>query len=248
MKRAIGWMLGLTIAASTALGQGAVSGDLTDPVEILKKVDAAAKALKGVKYEVSSEGTGALKERAGSVKATFIGVGRGEGGTDKYVCKAEIKKSGSEEITKIEAGSDGKTFYLIDHKNKKVHQDIDPSVIGMFGQQMIGFLMAEYLHPTPFTDEINGERHELKAETKIEGEDCYQVHVKYKGMDREATWFFSKKDFLPRARRDFFKSRTGEEAGQIKTVAKLVADPKVTDDDFKVTVPEGYTKTDEFAP
>ena len=40
---------------------------------------------------------------------------------------------------------------------------------------------------------------ELKGSKKISGEDCYEIHVVYASENApEATWYFSKKDFLPR--------------------------------------------------
>ena len=112
-------------------------------------------------------------------------------------------------------------------------------------------MMIEFVHATPFNDEINGRSQELKGSVKIGDEDCYEIHVVY-AADRapQATWAFSKKDFLPRRRIDAFPAAlAGGQAGTtIKTITNLVVEPKLDEDAFKLKLPEGYTKTDDFAP
>ncbi len=108
-------------------------------------------------------------------------------------------------------------------------------------------MMIEFLFETPFTDEIKGKKQELKGSKEINGVDCYEVHVVY-ATDQIATWCFSKKDFLPRRRVDEGKTRDGRAYRADKTIAKLIADPKLDKDAFKLKLPDGYTKTDDFAP
>jgi outer membrane lipoprotein-sorting protein len=110
-------------------------------------------------------------------------------------------------------------------------------------------MMIEFLHETPFSDEINGKKQELKGSKKINGEDCYEVHVVYAAEQApEAIWFFSKKDFLPRCRMDVGKTPDGRKYVQTKTLSNVVVDPKLDDKTFKLKLPDGYTKTDDFAP
>ena len=115
-------------------------------------------------------------------------------------------------------------------------------------KEIIGKTMLEFVHPTPFSDEINADKKELTGSKKIGGEDCYEVHVVYAGGRAEAIWHFSKTDFLPRARHDIFTTPAGEKGGQQRILTDLVVDPKFDKDAFKLTLPKGYTKTDDFAP
>jgi outer membrane lipoprotein-sorting protein len=109
--------------------------------------------------------------------------------------------------------------------------------------------MIEFIHPTPFNDEINGRSRELKGSEKVDGEDCYIIHVVYAAEQApQAIWSFSKKDFLPRRRIDIYALPDGQEGRGTKTITNLVVDPKVDEEVFKLKLPEGYTKTDDFAP
>ena len=87
--------------------------------------------------------------------------------------------------------------------------------------------MAEYIHPRPFSDEINAEKAVMKGTTKVGDEECYQIHVVYRNArGAEAMWYFSKKDFLPR-RVD--RIRPGQDGGQEHQVVILpVARPVVS--------------------
>ena len=86
-----------------------------------------------------------------------------------------------------------------------------------------------------------------KGITKIGDEECYEINVVYARSQGEATWFFSKKDFLPRrVDRVVTRQAGGEKATTQLIVTDLVVNPKFPDDPFKLVVPEGYAKTDKF--
>ncbi len=224
------------------------TGDLTDPIAILKKVDAAAKAVKGVRYKGSIKGTGAGESRVPTVEGTVIMSGWVSGTLEKFRCDVKVQRPQSSEVMEITAGSDGEDFYVVDHKAKKAYVDLDPEVIGSTGRPALLLRMLEFLHPTPFSDEINAGKQELTGSKKIGGEDCYEVRVVYAGGRAEAIWHFSKRDFLPRARHDIYTTPSGEKGGQQRILTDLVVDPKFDKDAFKLTTPKGYTKTDDFAP
>ncbi len=241
-------ILGLWGAAATAQDAAKKSGDLTDPVEILKKADAACKALNSVQYTATVQGSGAAESRMGKSTGTVVLKGRTSSGAAQYRYEAKLEEPGSSDVNDITVGSDGKTYFLIDAKAKKVYEDIDPAVVGTAGRRARGLNMGEYLHPEPFSDEINGKKQDLKGTTKVGDEDCYEVNVEYSQAGLEATWFFSKKDFLPRRVDRRFQAPTGEKGGTQLTVTKLTVDPKLDKDPFKLVVPEGFTKIDDFAP
>jgi outer membrane lipoprotein-sorting protein len=256
MRRLIGLCVSLLVAVPVVFAQdeGKPASQPTDPVEILKKVDTTCKALKAVKYELTVEGKGELKERAGRIQATVIAA-RASGKSDaqglgqKYVIDAKVTMPGSTEPKRITVGTDGEQYYVIRHDAKKAHVDVDPAVLGSTGGSVLNGLMLEYLHPTPFTDEINGKKRELVGSKKIDGVDCYEVHVVYAADQApEATWFFSKKDFVPLGRIDTVTMSEDKKGAVEKTVSKLELNPKLEADAFKFKLPEGYTKTDEFAP
>ena len=242
MKRTVVLMLGLCVGAAACYAD-----ELTDPVEILKKVDAAAKAVKVAKYKATVKGTGAFESRAATSEGTVVLSGWGGGGPKKFWVHAKTKRPGSSETTELTAGTDSEDYYLINHATKKAYVDIDPAVIGSSGRPLQALLTLEFVHPTPFSDEIDAKKQELKGSKTIGGEDCYEIHVTY-ANDQKAIWHFSKKDFLPRARLDLRSSPSGESGGQQKIMTDLEIEPKFENDPFKFKLPEGYTRTDDFAP
>jgi outer membrane lipoprotein-sorting protein len=250
VKQTIRTMMILGTFAALAAGQDPAkkSADLTDPIEILKKADAACKAVDFIQYTASVSGEGAAKSLVPNASGTVVLKDWGKSGPAQYRFEAKIERPGSSDVTEITVGSDGKSYFLINTKEKKVYEDIDQAVVGTAGRSVGLLTMAEYVHPEPFSDEIKGTRQELKGSTKVGDEDCYEIHVTYAEAGQEATWFFSKKDFLPRRVDRFRKMPTGEKGSSQLIVTKLTVDPKIDKDPFKLIVPEGFTKIDDFAP
>ena len=249
MKRTTCMLLCLCLASVATYAEDKKAGEMTDPVEILKKLDAAAKAVKIVQYETKVEGEGAMAARIGKIEASFIVTGWLSGGPEKYAADATVTMPGATAPRKISVGSDNDMFYIVDHQGKKAYEDIDPAVMGPAAGVFQRAAVIEFVHPTPFSDEINGRSQELKGSKIIAGEDCYEVHVVYQAERApEAIWSISKKDFLPRQRVDIYTMPDGGKAEVTKTITKLVVAPKLADGVFKLKLPEGYTKTDDFAP
>ena len=224
-------------------------GELTDPLEILKRADAACKAVGAVKHDVVVEATGALLQYVGKTQATITAVGFLDRTPERFRVEADVTPPGATQARKVTGGSDGDIHYLIDHQNKRAHADLDLRVMGSFVRPVVIGMMIEYLAPEPFSDEINSPTKELKGSKTIGGEDCYEIYVVYASeQSPKATWYFSKKDFLPRARYDDYTLDDGSTGLLKKTVTNLTADPKLDKDTFSLKLPEGYTRTDEPAP
>jgi len=249
MKRAIVVaMLFAMPAFAQEAGKG--KGEMTDAKEVFQKADDAAKAVKSVKYEATSKGLGAAEARAPKLEGTAILVGWDNNTVEKWFYDVKVTPPGSSEAKAVKVAGDGENFYLLDMGEKKFYEDIDRAVIGRTGGAALALTMAEFVHPTPFSDEINGDKHEFKGTTDVAGEKCYEVHVKYANVPQEAHWFFSTKDFLPR-RVDRWRpaqEEGGERGGSQLIITKLTVDPKIDDSTFKLTMPEGFTKVDDFAP
>ncbi|MFH1416981.1 MAG: hypothetical protein ABII12_01655 [Planctomycetota bacterium] len=262
MKRVMCWLLCLALLPAAAWAddkdkkgedkKGAEekkSGELTDPIEILKKADAACKAVKAVKYDLRYEVTLDGKPQIGKYEAKAIFSGFVDGASEKSLVDVKYSEPESKEVRHVTAGGDGEMFFVMDHKEKKAYEDMDPAVVGSFGRVLQGAAMIEFLFDEPFSDEINGKSRELKGSKEIAGEGCYVVYVVYQAEQApKTTWFFSKKDFLPRCRIDERTLRGGEKWVQKKTLSNVVADPRLDKDAFKLKLPKGYTKTDDFAP
>lgn len=250
MKRNAVFMLTLVLGSTATFAQSEKPGELTDPLEILRKVDAAAKAVNSVQYDVSLTVGGALAEGgAPSGEFSFIVFGYQNGAPKKYMADAKIKLRGESKVRRVTAGSDYDTYFVIDHAAKIAYEDLDPIVLGTAARVFQEAAMIEYVHDAPFSDEQNAKSRKLLGTKTIGGEECYEIHVVYTSKRApEGTWCFSKKDFLPRQRTDHFSLGERGTGTRTKTITNLVVNPKIGPDTFKLKLPEGYKKTDDFAP
>ncbi|MFH1746916.1 MAG: DUF2092 domain-containing protein [Planctomycetota bacterium] len=274
MKRAIGLLLCLAFvsvaicgdekkpvkkkgdkaAQATKVDKDKSGKDANKAVKILKKVDEACKAVKAVQYDITIDGEGAISSRVGNFEGTVSATGiiSGDGGRpapEKYAIDGRFTAPGSTETRHITGGSDGENFYVINHQDKKAYEDIDPAVLGSSERVLMTGIMIEFLHPKPFTDEIIGRDQKLMGSKKINGVDCFEIHVVYQAEQApEATWYFSKEDFLPRCRIDHYTLPDGQKGKMCRVISNLKVDPKLPEDTFELKLPAGYTKTDDFAP
>ena len=231
------WTVLLMFPASLVWAEDTKTAPDDEVTTLLKKVDAAAKAVKAVRYEVVAKGLG---RQAFELEGTYTFSGLEGNFPQKFLFDIAVKMPGSTETQKFTGGGDGEDFFLIDHAEKKAYADIDPAVLGTrFRRASAPGLMIEFVHEAPFNDEIIATAKTLKGSKEIEGEDCHEIDVTYQNGQR-ATWFFSKKDLLPRKRIDPGNTE--------KTLKNLVADPKLGDDAYKFKLPKGYTQVDDFAP
>lgn len=238
-------------AVNARAEEPAKGGKLTDAVEILKKADEACKPIKSIKYTAAGEGLFSEAEKQPKVSGTIISMPPVEKKPAMFRASVKVQKPGSTDVDEVTAGCDGDVFYVIDHKNKKVYQDVDPAVYGGFRRQIGAIRMAEFGHESPFGDEIGGKVKELVGVEKVGEEECYHVRVEYSGAaDGLVTdWWISTKDFLPRrADRVRTDSASGNKGGGKMVLTGLEINPKADVKVFALVVPEGYTKVDDFAP
>lgn len=242
MRRTTCLILGMALVSITAYAEDEPPAEMSEAMMILTKVDEACKAVQAIRYEVKTMGTGSMADRAARVEATYLLSGWGERGPEKY--RIELKEHIGTRLTCHGiAAFDGKTYSFVDHRNRTAAEGDGDKVLGGARRKLGGGLMMEYLAPEPFRDELNGKSQELRGSKDIGGEDCFEIHVVYNTPDsNEATWYFSKKDYLPRGRIDHVKQ--GNATGTVeKMVTNLVANPEITNDSFSMTVPDGYGVT-----
>ena len=250
MQTTICLLLGLALLApDPAEKKPADDGKSPEAVAILEQADAATKAVKSVRYKVTAKPEGEAAKSAPSAEGTVVHVGWADGLPKQFLCQIESKKAGSAETRTITCGGDGETFFLIDHKAKKAYEDMDPAVLGSDARMVRGFGMLEFVHPSPFSDELNAEKIELLGTEEIDGQECDKIRVDYAGGREVSIWFFSKKDHLPRRRIRHIKNRQGQEVGTFTVnVTNLETDPTLEAVTFKFKLPDGFELVDDFAP
>ena len=106
MKRMICMML--VVALVPAIAQAdEKKGCMTDPIEILKKVDAACKAVKSVKYDLAFESTAWSRSPAVKLKGTVIMVGPLINfQPTKYFAEIETTTGDSAEVRRLTSGGE----------------------------------------------------------------------------------------------------------------------------------------------
>jgi len=224
-------------------------------VEILKRANVATPKVKSftytAKFSVEGFNPPRLRMPDGIRMTGSFTAAMGENGTPpKFRCEVKYTSDDTKEAQEISFGGDGDLFFFIDAKTKTVYEDIDPVVLGPRAAIGVrGLRMREYLAPTPFDDEIGGVTVELGSEHTIGDVPCHEIHVQYAQGNREAYWYFGKKDYLPRGVRRVFTNGQGEQSTVTMMITNLAVNPSFFVDPFTALVPEGWTKnTDGVAP
>lgn len=241
-------LVGLTLCLTAmptvaAQDQDQAPAPSDEVIDILKKVDAAAKAVKAVSYHGRIEEAGRFCSTLSLVEGDVLMVGDGvRPQPSKCRVASRTKLVGSDQVREMTIAYDGETVWVLDATDKKAYQSTEPDVLGPVGKSALAWLMMiEFVHPTPFSDEINAEKAELKGETKVGDEECYHIHVKYRdARGLESAWYVSKKDYLPRRVDRLRPTLEGDMSVRTLIVTDLVVDPELTDGSFKLVVPEGF--------
>lgn len=241
---------GLFLLLSSALGQdaGKKGGDPTDGMEILRKADAAVKKIKLVQYKATARGLGADEGRSPTTEGTAALSGWENRGPAKYRYEVKVKQPASDEVAEYTAGCDGDITYLIDPAKKIAYADIDPAVLGSSARMVRAISVGKLVDPDGFADELKAEKIELAGSTKIDDVECFELHITYDGRGGEGTFAIAKTDFLPRRIVRYFQRPDGEKRGREVVLSEVKINPNIDKDPFTLTVPEGFTKTDDFAP
>jgi hypothetical protein len=246
-------MLSLCIAAACTLAQdpepraGTNQAKLDDPKVILHKAEEALKSVKFVRYQVKYEGTGWVKQFVADAEGSVMLGERSQHDIARYRCEVKLTPPGATEAIELCGGSDGDLFYLIDPKTKTVYADIDEAVIGTHSANFQRVLLPDFVAEEPLAEDLEAEKFELKESTLVGGEPCYQVQV-VRSETRETLWSISKNDLLPRRVHRIYREPDRGEGATDLELTELVAKTTFDPAPFMLRVPDGYTKTDEFAP
>jgi hypothetical protein len=266
MRSAIRLAAALVLCNVPILADDKPAGDAKD---IFRASAKAIQDAKVISYTLKSEPTGWLEEFVPksdakvvvgenaahdvpryAIEATLVKRKPPEEGADAAKDSTEKKPPVTETVS-YKAGSDGNEYYLIDHKTKKAHHDMDAVVLGSDAQNIQRLILREFTDKEPYKAELEAEKVTLDGTETVDGVECDKVVAEMpKGRPHKSIWHIARKDRLPRRVQRFYTGRQ-EGQGEAYTLTNLTAvqaDPKSPTDPFKLAVPEGYTKTDEFAP
>ena len=255
MSQMIPFILGLCMAAGALADQTDKSSPSADkpkatssePREILEKAQAALQQVKQARYTARYQGEGWVTQYIATVEGSAMLGEMSEHQLARFRCDVKLTPPKSEETIQLTAGSDGDLFFLMDPKTKTVYADMDDAVLGTHSSNAQRLLMRAFVSKEPLAKELEGKPLELKEDVDVGGETCYQVYVAL-SESQGTTWFISRKDWLPRRVDRVYKNPEQGEGSTRLILTDLVVSTTCDDGQFKLTVPPGFTKTDDFAP
>lgn len=231
----------------SALAENQKPGEPADGREVFQRANEAVKQIKVVQYTAKLDADGPDKEKVPRIDATATVTGWKNNSFEKFKFEGTVQEKPGDAPEKYTVGTDGDTYYLVDWQKKIVYADMDPVVQGKKGDVFRNIIVSRFVRPEGFQLELGAPINELKEPVKVGDEDCYHVHVQFKSGD-QSDWYFSKKDFLLRRVDRYQPGENGQKTARILTLSKVTPNPNFVQDPFKLIVPEGFKKTDEFAP
>lgn len=229
----------------TAMGLGVLlssapllAGD--EALEICKQADAATKALRSVAFdvEVADEPAAGEKRARGKGRVMLEVMDK-----DEMKARYHITMMGTDGKPTSVVGFDGKVGWRVEDSKKKILTSEDEDDAAAMATREMGLIMVEYIHPTPFQDEINADTRTLEGEKTIGDVACNVVLVKYANDQGSARWYFGKQDNLPRR-----VERIGSGGLTSWTLTNFKAKPDIAAATFAVPKMEGYEVAKFEAP
>lgn len=241
---------GLFVLGAVADEPPADKGDSPDGRKILEKAAAAIKKVDVAGYHADYKATGWAVPLVPTVQGEVVIGPQSKWEINRFRCQVKAQLPGSSDAEELTAGSDGDLYFMIDSKAKIAYEDMDPAVLGKHERTFPRVLMPGFGAAEPFKDELESDSIELKGTIKIGNEECYEIHVT-RPSPPSLHWYLAKKDLLPRRLVRVYPNQQdpkGDDGTTQITISDLVVNPKYAVDPFKLHVPEGFTKTNEFAP
>lgn len=206
-----------------------------------------------VSYRGTFKGTGWVAKLVPKVEGTAVVGSPSEWDIIRFRAEVKLTPSDSSETLEFSVGSDGDLFFLVDPKTKTAYEDMDPAVLGKRARDLQRLVMREFVSPHPFGEKLKPDTLELKGTETVGGVECHKILIKGDGTngDPDRILLIARKDLLPRGIRRLYAPRTDADGAPGTTelmVTDLKVNPKFAQNPFKLVLPPGFTKTDEFAP
>lgn len=219
-------------------------------IDVIARSKAALANVERVSYRAEYEGSGWLQARVPAVKGVVVMGPESEWDIARFRCEVTLKSSDSDEELRFISGSNGDIYFLIDPTTNMAHEDMDPAVLGSHGRDIQRVLMAEFVSKDPYGKEIEPGNLKLSGSQRVGNEDCYEIQIDSDSPPK-MVWLVSKKDFLPRRVTRIYPNRSdpdGEPGTTQLTLFDVAVNPTHDENPFVLHLPDGYTRTDDFAP
>lgn len=235
----------------------AIASDQVDVAALLLKVDAAARAVTAVSYDAEFFGEGDYADDVPRITGTVHArhqrkslLGRLTGQSDKpHLMRFDglFTPPGSDDASPFKIATDGKKVYRINECDKTFVKGNLPGAASLLGRRGLHPLyMREFLHPTPFSDEINAKVTRHEGYQTIGGVACHVVYMAYRNNSK-SRWYFGKEDYLPRRVDRIIIKRNNRHGWTTLVVKNLDTSPALEIDDFHLDCPEGHEVTKHWS-
>ena len=221
----------LGVMAIGLAGWTSALGAPSDPTELLKQAQTAARQLEAVSYDAQIHTEGmlaqALRDQDGQVLAA-------RSPTD--IARVHVVRAQPE--GNLELICDGKNAWLIDHQAKEFARregDKARRMLARSGTLILWDLVSE----NPYKRQIEANSAACLGAEKVAGVECDIVSVVVQDGKLEERWYFGHEDHLPRRVERILSDEVG--GGKLTfTLSSLEPNPPLPDGAFEGHDPEGY--------
>jgi hypothetical protein len=216
--------------------------------EILGKAREAVGAVGAVSYTATTTPGGVAESFFSPARGRLIMVGWNGMTPLRFYAHVKTVLPGSDQAIELTGGSDGRTFFLVDHRTKRGYENADPAVMGPGASPIRGLGIVEFVESAPFEDELQSAAVELVGTEEIDDHWCYKIRVIDADGHGESIWYFDKTSYLPRRRDQWFNIPDTGEGTLIRTVSDLEVNPEIDPVVFKMDLPADYERIDSATP
>ncbi len=237
--------------ASNASNAWAASGDAPEALEILKKADTAAAALRAISYDATVRPEGALVGRYPTFAGKIVAKRGADGDAHRFNVTGTITAPRSSGPSRFTLAMDGVHAYSID-EGTRTFTSGNPNEAGLIVGNPL--FPPRYLEASPFKDAIDSGTAAYDGMETIEGKPCHVISARMKGpQDAVLRLYLGKDDFLLRRLDTPVAMRlppgmTAPSGGVVFTAAHVKPLLDVDAAMFRLDCPEGYQKKAFEAP
>jgi hypothetical protein len=214
-----------------------------DVMEIIRNADAATKAVQAVSYRAEFWAEGDLANRmprvTGEVLARrpvaskFWPLSMGYK-APPHRLRGTATAPGGGATARFDCAVSGKKAFVLDHERRKCIFGSMPVVTIPYAPAA-HLRMIEYVHPTPFDDELHSKVARHEGVKHVGGVPCDVVYVLYRNGS-DSRWYFGQQDYLPRG-----VERLNPRGKTILLLSEVNTTPSITEETFEPECPDGYT-------
>ena len=228
-------------SASSAMGQE------PDLKEIIRKVDQTTKAVKAVTYKVAVWVEGPTSTPQPKIQAEIKAKQGPTGKSPMLWIEGVMTNPASNQKNEFHAVLNEKQAAVFNEEKKLCLVGDLPDALDLVSEPLKTVVMAEFLHPTPFTDELKADSRTYQGKKIIAGIECHVIDVIYAGGDVQSRWYLGVKDNLPHRVDRYYPMSKGK-LFRVLELSDLKVHSDLDDALFAINVPEDYQKREYVRP